>query len=83
MEASDKCGPLTKGMAKHLNILALTREQYEKGKRYDTTRWAPQVVGVQYAAGELQRNIFRKNEETETEWKKHSIMDVSCGESKV
>lgn len=32
----------------------------------------PQVVGVQYAAGELQRNIFRKNEETEAQWEKNT-----------
>ena len=59
-------------MANHLSIIILTNEQFEEGKRYDTMRWAPQVVGVQYAAGELQRNIFRKNEETEAQWEKNT-----------
>ena len=29
----------------------------------------PRSVGVQYAAGEEQRNSFRKNEEAEPKWK--------------
>ena len=59
-------------MAYHLTIIILTNEQYEEGKRYDTMRWFPRVVGVQYAAGELQRIIFRKNEETEAQWEKNT-----------
>ena len=34
------------------NVMDL-HEQYEKAKRYDTGRWAPQVKGVQYATGKV------------------------------
>ena len=39
-----KRGPLEKIMENHFSIIALKlHEQYEKLKRYDTERWAPQV----------------------------------------
>ena len=41
----------------------------------------PRLVGVQYAAGEEQRNSSRKNEEAEPKQKQHPIVDVSGGES--
>ena len=40
-------------------------------------------VGTQYTAEEEQRNSSRKNGEAESKWKQHSIVDISCGESKV
>ena len=43
----------------------------------------PRLVGAQYAAGEEQRNSYRKNEETETKWKQRPGVDVSGAESKV
>ena len=42
----------------------------------------PRSVGVQYATGEERRNGSRRNEEAETKWKQHPVMDVSSGESK-
>ena len=42
---------------------------YEKAKRYDTERRAPQLVAVQYTTGEEQRNSYRKNEEVEPKQK--------------
>ena len=60
--------------------------QYEKAKRYDTRRWAPRLEGVQYAVeeewGEI-TNSSRKNETAEPRLKRCSVVDVSCGESKV
>ena len=41
------------------------------------------LVGVQYATGEEWRNSSRRNEETEPKQKKHPVVDVSGGESKV
>ena len=43
----------------------------------------PRSAGVQYAAGEEQRNSCRKNEEAGPKQKQHLLVDVSGGESKV
>ena len=43
----------------------------------------PKSVGAQYAPGEEQRNISRRNEEAEPKQKQHSVMDVFGGERKV
>ena len=43
----------------------------------------PGLVGTQYATGEEWRNNSRKNEETETKWKQHPVMDVNGDGSKV
>ena len=44
-----------------------------KAKRYDTERWMPRSVGVQYATGEEQRNSSRKNKENEPKWKQPQL----------
>ena len=43
----------------------------------------PRSVGVQYATGEERRNGSRRNEEAETKWKQHPVVNVTGGESKV
>ena len=46
----------------------------------------PGLEGVQYATGEVQRgitNCSRKNEAAGSKWKHCSVVDVTCGESKV
>ena len=43
----------------------------------------PRSVGVQYAAGEEQRNISRKNEEAGSKQKQWLLVDMSGGESRV
>ena len=58
-------------------------EQYEKAKRYNTERWTPRLVGVQYATRHQWRNSSRKNEEMEPKQKQHPIMDVTGDGSKV
>ena len=42
----------------------------------------PKLVGAQYDTGEEWRNSSRKNEEAETKWKQHSVVDVTGDESK-
>ena len=43
----------------------------------------PRSVDAQYATGEEMRNSSRRNEEAESKQKKHPVVDVSGGESKV
>ena len=43
----------------------------------------PRSVGVQYAAGEEQRNSSRKNEEAGSKQKQWLLVDMSGGESRV
>ena len=52
-------------------------EQYEKAKRYDTERWNPRSVGVQYATGEEWRNNSQKNKDAEPKWKQCTVVDVT------
>jgi len=40
-------------------------------------------VGVQYAPGEEQKNISRRNKEAEPKWKQYPVVDVSGSESQV
>ena len=43
----------------------------------------PKLVHAQYATGEEQTNISRRNEEAETKQKQPRVVDVSGGRSKV
>ena len=64
------------------NILALrTPWTVRKGKKIWNLRMNP--PGVQYATREEERNNSRKNEKAEPKQKKHPVVDVSDGESKV
>ena len=49
----------------------------------DTERWAPQVVGAQYATEEEWSNNSRNDEETEPEQKQHPVVDVTGDRGKV
>ena len=60
--------------------------QYEKAKYMIPEYEAPRLEGVQHATGDEWRavtSIFRKNEATGPKQKRHSVVDVSCDESKV
>ena len=61
-----ECGPLEKGMANHLSILALgTPGTVWKGKMIRILKEElPRSVGARYATGDQWRNNSRKNEET-------------------
>ena len=39
-------------------------------------------VGIQYADGESHRNSSKRNEDAESKWKQHTVVEVSGGESK-
>ena len=59
-----ECGPLEKGIANHVSILALRTpcsDQYEKAKRTLKDE-LPRSVGTQYTTGDQWRNNSRKNE---------------------
>ena len=43
----------------------------------------PRLVGAQYTTGEEWRNSSRRNEEIESKWKQHPIVELSGGENKV
>ena len=43
----------------------------------------PRSTGAQYATGEEYRNSSRKNEEAEPKQKRHPVVDVYDGESKI
>ena len=43
----------------------------------------PRSIGAQYATGEECRNSSRRNEEAESNQKRHPVVDVSGGESKI
>ena len=62
-------------------------ENHDKAERYDSGRWAtPRSEGVQYVTGDEQKaitNSSRKNEVAGPNRKRHSVVDVSSGESKV
>ena len=66
-----------------LFLLQESYEQDEKAKGYDTGRWAPISED---ATGEEQRaitNSSRKNEVAEPKQKRHSVVNMSDGESKI
>ena len=71
-------------MESNFSILAWeTHEHNEKATKYDTGKWAPRLVGVQYATGEQWRNSSIKSEEAGLMWKYWSVVDMSGGKSKV
>ena len=43
----------------------------------------PRLVSTQYATGEERRNGSRRNEEAETKWKQHPVVNVTGDGSKV
>ena len=43
----------------------------------------PRLAGIQYATGEEQKNSSRENEVAGPKKKRHSVVHVACGESKV
>ena len=75
-----------KSRSAHSPCLALITDGTHKAREscytHKTTP-APRSVGVQYDIGEDQRNSFRKNEEAGPKRKRHSVVGVSGGESKV
>ena len=80
-----KCGPLEKGMANHLRILALRTPFCLEKRQKDRTLKdeLPRSVGAQYATTDQWRNNSRKNEGMELKWKQSPVVDVTGDGSKV
>ena len=80
-----KHGPLEKGMANHLGILALRIPwTVQKGKKDRTLKKKlPRSIGAKYATGAQWRNNSRKNEGMKPKQKQHPVVDVMGDVSKV
>ena len=83
VESSDETWSTKEGNATSVFLPWEPHELYERAKKYDTERWTPRSVGVQYATGVEWRNSFRKNEEAEPKRKEHPFVDVTGDGSKV
>ena len=78
-----KHGPVEKGMANHLSILALrARDQYERQNNKTLKNKSPRSLGAQYTMVDQWRNNSRKNEEREPKQKQHPVMDATGDGSK-
>ena len=80
-----KCGPLDKGMASHISILALRTTMNSMRRQNDRIlkEELPRAVGAQYATGDQWRNNSRKNEGMEPKQKQYPAVDVTGDRSKV
>ena len=85
VESSDKTWFTGEGNSKPLQHSCLENPTNIMKRQKDRTLKdePPRSAGVQYAAGEEQRNSCRKNEEAGPKQKQHLLVDVSGGESKV
>ena len=80
-----KRGPLEKGMANHLSILAL-RTLWTVMKRQKDRFLKdelPRSVGAQYATGDQWRNNFRKKVETDSKQKQNPVVGMTGDGSKI
>ena len=83
VESSDKTWSTGEGKHKPLQHSSLENPMNSMKRQKDGTLKDEPLEGVQYAAGEEQRNSCRKNEEAGPKQKQHLLVDVSGGESKV
>ena len=85
MESSDKTRSTGEGNGKPLQHSCLENPMNSMKRQKDRTLndELPRSVDAQYATGEEMRNSSRRNEEAESKQKKHPVVDVSGGESKV
>ena len=84
VESSDKTWSVGKGMRNYFSILLLRTLMKSKKRQKDRTMKdeLPRSVGTQYATGDLWRNNFKKNEETEPKQKQYPVVDVTGNGSK-
>ena len=77
VESSDKTWSTGEGNGKPLQYSCLENPMNSMKRQKDRTLKGelPRSVGAQYATGDQWRNNSRKNEETETKQKQHSIVD--------
>lgn len=69
----------------HYKIYLVTSEKTKVRKGKKIWHWdeLPRSVGAKYAIVEERRNNYRKNEETERQWKQCPVVDVTSDRSKV
>ena len=85
VESSDKTWSTGEGNGKPLEYSCLENPMNSmKRQNYRILKEKlPKSVGAQYAPGEEQRNISRRNEEAEPKQKQHSVVYVTGDRSKV
>ena len=85
VESSDKTWSTGEGDGKPLRYSCLENPMNSMKRQRDMTLKdeLPRSVGAQYAIGKDQRNRSRKNEEAESKWKQHPVVDVTVDGSKV
>ena len=85
VESSDNTWSTGKGNGKALQYSCLEKLKNSMKRQKDMTLKdePPRLASAQHATGEEQRNSSRSNEEGESKQKRHPVVDVSGGESKV
>ena len=85
VESSDNTWSTGKGNGKALQYSCLEKLKNSMKRQKDMTLKdePPRLASAQHATGEEQRNSSRGNEEGESKQKRHPVVDVSGGESKV
>ena len=84
VESSDKMWSTGEGNGKPLQYSCLENPMNRMKRQKDRTVKDEllTLVGTQYATGEEWRNNTRKNEEMESKWKQHPVVDVTAYVSK-
>ena len=85
VESSDQTWSTGEGNAKPLQYSCLENPMNSMKRQNGRTLKdeLPRLVGAQYATGDQWRNNSRKNEETESKWKQHPVVDMMGDGSKV
>ena len=85
VESSDNTWSTGEGNGKALQYSCLEKLKNSMKRQKDMTLKdkPPRLAGAQHATGEEQRNSSRSNEEGQSKQKRHPVVDVSGGESKV
>ena len=85
VESSDKMWSTGEGNGKPLQYSCLENPMNRMKRQKDRTLKdeLPRWVGVQYATEDQWRNNSRENEEREPKQKRHPVVDVTGGRSKV
>ena len=85
LESSDKIWSTLEGNGKPFQCSCLENPINSMKRQKDMTLKdrLPRSVGAQYATGEELTNKARKNEETKTKTKQHSVVDMNGNGSKV
>ena len=84
MESSDKMWSTGEGNGKPLQYFSLENPMNSMKRQKDRTLKdeSPRSVGAQYVPGAQWKNNSRKNEETESKQKQHSVVDMTGDGSK-